>query len=147
MLWHSEACRHLLSTFPLCRICHSDTNAFMHYCFATQEKHAQWSPPKHAVWEIQRFTHVIVPKESQENEAARQGSSSAKMSGPQPERHSEKFAKLAKRPKDYQASTHTPLGKQPNSLCLLACILVSAEGDTTVTMLNTPLHVPALALL
>ena len=135
MLWHPEACRHLFSTFPLCRLCHIVTNALMHYCFKTQEKHAQWSPPKHAVREIQRFTHVIVPKESQENEAA-----------PQAERHSEKFAKLARRPKDYQASTHTPLGKQHNTLCFLACILVSAEGDTTVTMLDALLHVPALAL-
>jgi hypothetical protein len=119
----------------------------MHYCFATQEKHAQWSPPKHAVQKIQEFTHVIVPKESQENEAARRGSSPAKVAAPQPERHSEKFAKLARRPKGYQASTHMPLGKQHNTLCFLACILVSAKGYTTVTMLDALLHVPALAFL
>ena len=131
----------------MCRLCHIDTSALMHSCSATQEKHAQWLPPKHAVREIQGFTHVSVPKEPQEKEAARRGSPYAKVACPQPERHSEKFAKLAGRPKDYKASTHTPLGMQHNTLCLLACILVPAEGDTTVTALNILLlHMPALAL-
>ena len=112
MLWHPKACWHLFGTFPLCRLCHTDTSALTHSCLASQEKHAQWSPPKHAVQEIQGFTHVIVPKESQEKEAARRGSPPAEVADPKPERYSEKFAKLAGRPKDYQASIHTPLGMQ-----------------------------------
>lgn len=97
--------------------------------------------------EIQGFTHVIVPKESQEKEAARLGSPPAEVADPKPERYSEKFAKLAGRPKDYQASTHMPLGMQHTRSPQLHASSCLQEDDTTVTIVRTLLHMPALALL
>ncbi len=78
--------------------------------------------------EIQGFTHVMMSNDLHEEEAARQGSPPAVEAALKPERHSEKFARLAQRPKYYQASTPTSFGIWDDLLCSSASNLMCAKG-------------------